>query len=93
MSSFGCSVQVSSYPRKFYEEHITLTRLLETKNKTLEELDIFFGGSIDSIAEADRARMQRINESLGIAHAEQVEDLRERAASFGAEKVKTADDS
>ncbi|KAJ5129082.1 Major facilitator superfamily domain general substrate transporter [Penicillium atrosanguineum] len=48
----------------------------ETKDKTLEELDVFFGGSEASIAEADRLRMQRINESLGLAGVENVEDLK-----------------
>ncbi|KAJ6133429.1 Major facilitator superfamily domain general substrate transporter [Penicillium samsonianum] len=48
----------------------------ETKDKTLEELDVFFGGSEASIAEADRLRMQRINESLGLAGVERVEDLK-----------------
>ncbi|KAL2808872.1 sugar transporter [Aspergillus granulosus] len=47
----------------------------ETKDKTLEELDIYFGGGQESIAEADRARMQRINEQLGLAGVEKVEDL------------------
>jgi hypothetical protein len=48
----------------------------ETKNKTLEELDIYFGGDNDSIAATDRARMQRIEESLGLAGVERVEDLK-----------------
>lgn len=48
----------------------------ETKDKTLEELDIFFGGSDESIADSDRQRMQRINESLGLAGIERVEDLK-----------------
>ena len=48
----------------------------ETKDKTLEELDVFFGGSNESIAEADRQRMQRINETLGLAGVENVEDLK-----------------
>ncbi|KAL4987966.1 general substrate transporter [Aspergillus falconensis] len=47
----------------------------ETKDKTLEELDIYFGGGQDSIAEADRARMARINEQLGLTGVEKVEDL------------------
>lgn len=37
----------------------------ETKDKTLEELDVYFGGGEDSIALADRERMRRIQESLG----------------------------
>ena len=41
----------------------------ETKDKTLEELDIYFGGKAD-IAAADQARIQRINESLGLEQAE-----------------------
>ncbi|KAJ5995050.1 hypothetical protein N7481_002027 [Penicillium waksmanii] len=48
----------------------------ETKDKTLEELDIFFGKGMDSIAEADRVRMQRINETLGLAGVENLEDLK-----------------
>lgn len=48
----------------------------ETKDKTLEELDIFFGGEKESIAEADRARMERIYETLGLAGVETVEDLK-----------------
>jgi hypothetical protein len=48
----------------------------ETKDKTLEELDVFFGGAMDSIAEADRLRMLRINESLGLAGVENLEDLK-----------------
>ncbi|KAL3471501.1 sugar transporter [Aspergillus californicus] len=47
----------------------------ETKDKTLEELDVYFGGGEDSIAEADRERMQRINEQLGLAGVHKVEDL------------------
>ena len=48
----------------------------ETKDKTLEELDVFFGGEMESIAEADRLRMLRINESLGLAGVENLEDLK-----------------
>ncbi|KAJ5381325.1 uncharacterized protein N7496_003753 [Penicillium cataractarum] len=48
----------------------------ETKDKTLEELDIFFGGEKDGIAEADRQRMERIYESLGLAGVETIEDLK-----------------
>lgn len=47
----------------------------ETKDKTLEELDVFFGGSMDSIAEADRLRMQAIYDRLGLTGVEKVEDL------------------
>lgn len=47
----------------------------ETKDKTLEELDVFFGGNIDSIAASDKARMQSINERLGLANAETPEDV------------------
>jgi MFS family permease len=47
----------------------------ETKNKTLEELDIYFGGDNDSIAQADRERMRRIEETLGIAGVQNVEDF------------------
>ncbi len=58
----------------------------ETKNKTLEELDVFFGGDIDSIALADKARMQNINERLGLVGVETAEDLRHRHPSVGGEK-------
>lgn len=47
----------------------------ETKDKTLEELDIFFGGGMDSIAEADRQRMERIYDSLGLSGVKEVGDL------------------
>ena len=53
----------------------------ETKNKTLEELDVYFGGDNDSIAATDKERMRRIEESLGIAGVTEVGDLR-----IGAEK-------
>ncbi|KAJ5495360.1 hypothetical protein N7539_000476 [Penicillium diatomitis] len=48
----------------------------ETKDKTLEELDIFFGGAKESIAEADRIRMERIYADLGLAGVETVEDFK-----------------
>lgn len=48
----------------------------ETKDKTLEELDVYFGGSMDSIAAKDKARMQSINERLGLANAESPEDIK-----------------
>lgn len=48
----------------------------ETKDKTLEELDIYFGGSDATIAAADRDRMERIYETLGLAGVENVEDLK-----------------
>ncbi len=38
----------------------------ETKDKTLEELDVYFGGSSDSIAAADKARMERIQKEIGL---------------------------
>lgn len=51
----------------------------ETKDKTLEELDVYFGGDKDSIAVKDRERMAAINERLGITDAETAEDLVSRA--------------
>ncbi|EEA19696.1 hypothetical protein TMatcc_009840 [Talaromyces marneffei ATCC 18224] len=48
----------------------------ETKDKTLEELDVFFGGDMGSIANKDRERMQRIYEELGLAYATEVADLK-----------------
>ncbi|KAJ5735917.1 Major facilitator superfamily domain general substrate transporter [Penicillium malachiteum] len=48
----------------------------ETKDKTLEELDIFFGGDDATIAASDRDRMQRIYETLGLAGIENVEDIK-----------------
>lgn len=53
----------------------------ETKNKTLEELDVYFGGSIDSIAAKDKARMEAIYERIGLSGVETVEELGERKAS------------
>jgi hypothetical protein len=50
--------------------------LPETKDKTLEELDVYFGGTISDIAIKDRERMQRINASLGLDGVERVEDLK-----------------
>ncbi|KIM95172.1 hypothetical protein OIDMADRAFT_148842 [Oidiodendron maius Zn] len=47
----------------------------ETKNKTLEELDIYFGGDSATIAAQDRERMQRIEENLGLAGIQAPEDL------------------
>lgn len=47
----------------------------ETKNKTLEELDIYFGGSESNLAIKDKERMQRINESLGLAGIQDVNDI------------------
>ncbi|KAL5338202.1 hypothetical protein BJX70DRAFT_367435 [Aspergillus crustosus] len=47
----------------------------ETKDKTLEELDRYFGGGKGGIAEKDRGRMARINEQLGLGQVEKVEDL------------------
>jgi sugar porter (SP) family MFS transporter len=38
----------------------------ETKDKTLEELDVYFGGTADSIAARDRERMDRIMHQLGM---------------------------
>ncbi|KAJ5786165.1 Major facilitator superfamily domain general substrate transporter [Penicillium pulvis] len=48
----------------------------ETKDKTLEELDVYFGGSDATIAATDRERMERIYETLGLAGVENVEDLK-----------------
>jgi MFS family permease len=50
----------------------------ETKDRTLEELDIFFGGDETSIAQSDAVRMQRIYASLGLAGVERPEDLAEK---------------
>ncbi|KAH8673395.1 sugar transporter [Xylariales sp. PMI_506] len=50
----------------------------ETKDKSLEELDVFFGGDSTTIAQEDAARMQRIYESLGIANLDRPEDLLEK---------------
>jgi MFS family permease len=52
--------------------------LPETKDKTLEELDVYFGGDSTTIAQNDAARMQRIYEVLGLAGVERPEDLMEK---------------
>ncbi len=66
----------------------------ETKNKTLEELAVFFGGDFDSIASADKAKMQTISERLGLVGVETTEELRDRQTSLAGEKggVETSDD-
>jgi hypothetical protein len=48
----------------------------ETKDKTLEELDVYFGGDNTTIAATDRARMDRINASLGLTGVEHPNDLK-----------------
>ncbi|KAF2650313.1 sugar transporter [Lophiostoma macrostomum CBS 122681] len=50
----------------------------ETQDKTLEELDVYFGGDDTTIAQDDAARMQRIYASLGLAGIERPEDLGEK---------------
>ena len=50
----------------------------ETKDKTLEELDVYFGGDKSSVAAADKERMERINESLGLARVEDISQLAEK---------------
>lgn len=53
----------------------------ETKDKTLEELDVYFGGDATTIAVEDKARMDRIYAELGLAGVERPEDLREKAGA------------
>jgi len=48
----------------------------ETKNKTLEKLDVYFDGDADGIAVNERERMRRIEESLGLAGVQGPEDLK-----------------
>ena len=64
----------------------------ETKDKTLEELDVYFGADKDSIAVADRERMDRINERLGLTG---VEDVNQLAGKSTPEKpgIESADDN
>lgn len=64
----------------------------ETKDKTLEELDVYFGADKDSVAVADRERMDRINERLGLAG---VEDVTQVAGKSTLEKpgIESADDN
>jgi len=57
----------------------------ETKDKTLEELDIYFGGTEESIAVKDRERMRRINERLGLVGVERPEDLMNKKEGLGTE--------
>ncbi|EFX04231.1 sugar transporter [Grosmannia clavigera kw1407] len=56
----------------------------ETKDKTLEELDVYFGGDAGGIAVKDQERMARINASLGLQGVERPEDLK-TAIPTGAE--------
>ncbi|KAH8898270.1 sugar transporter [Thozetella sp. PMI_491] len=48
----------------------------ETKDKTLEEMDLYFGGDKSGIAAEDRERMQRIEAALGLQGVERPEDLK-----------------
>lgn len=50
----------------------------ETKDRTLEELDIYFGGDDTTIAQEDKVRMDRIHQSLGLSGVERPEDLVEK---------------
>jgi hypothetical protein len=58
----------------------------ETKNKTLEELNIYFGGESDALAARDRERMRRIEESLGLAGATRREDILAGEKTVGEEE-------
>jgi hypothetical protein len=55
----------------------------ETKDRTLEELDVYFGGDETTIAQDDALRMARIYESLGLAGVERPEDLKEKSGAVG----------
>lgn len=57
----------------------------ETKDKTLEELDIYFGGDDSTVAAADRERMERINIRLGLAGVNEVSQLAEKPVAESAE--------
>ena len=50
----------------------------------MEELDVFFGGSLESIAQKDKARMEAIYERLGLTGVETVEELGDRKLSRSA---------
>ncbi|CAK7235779.1 hypothetical protein SBRCBS47491_009411 [Sporothrix bragantina] len=58
----------------------------ETKDKTLEELDVYFGGDASGIAATDRDRMARINASLGIADHSDADIF----SAAGIQDIKTA---
>lgn len=47
----------------------------ETKDKTLEELDVYFGGDGSTLAAEDRARMERINRDLGSDDIHTLDDI------------------
>lgn len=55
----------------------------ETKDKTLEELDVYFGGDESSMAQADMERMNRINVQLGLAGVQEVDELTEKPLHNG----------
>jgi MFS family permease len=46
----------------------------ETKDKTLEELDVYFGADADGIAVKDRERMRAIEQRLGLTALQYPED-------------------
>ncbi|KUJ21282.1 uncharacterized protein LY89DRAFT_730069 [Mollisia scopiformis] len=48
----------------------------ETKNKTLEELDVFFRGDKEGIAVKDRESMRAVKAKVGLAGVENLEDLK-----------------
>ena len=62
----------------------------ETKNKTLEELNIYFWGESDVLAAKDRERTRRIEESLGLAGVTGPEDILAGEKTVGEERVEAA---
>jgi sugar porter (SP) family MFS transporter len=64
----------------------------ETKNKTLEELDVYFGGTSDSIAQADKERMDRIMRQLGMdVYDENLDNDEKLAAQAAHEETSEAE--
>ncbi len=64
----------------------------ETKNKTLEELDVYFGGDDEGLAAKDRERMRVIEERLGLAGVRDIEDLKVMDAVNEVQQVERAEE-
>jgi hypothetical protein len=58
----------------------------ETKNKTLEELNIYFGGESDALAAKDREMRMRVEESFGLAGVTGPEGILAQEKTVGEEE-------
>jgi hypothetical protein len=63
----------------------------ETKNKTLEKLDVYFSSNANGIAVKDRERMRRIEESLRLAGVQGPEDSKVEEGEETAEHAESVE--